>query len=97
MRAKSPLLICFPLLAVGSVVLGPITFEEIAGRAGVDFKANSSPTPSKHQPETLVGGVAMLDYDGDGYLDIYFVNGAGMPSLVKRGPSIRTGSSVTTT
>ncbi|HUE20573.1 MAG TPA: CRTAC1 family protein [Bryobacteraceae bacterium] len=80
------LLICFQLSALGSVVLGPITFEEIAGTAGVRFKSNSSPTPLKHQPETLVGGVAAFDYDGDGYLDIYFVNGAGMPSLVKQGP-----------
>lgn len=83
------LLICFQLSALGSAVLGPITFEEIAGRAGVHFKSNSSPTPLRHQPETMVGGVALFDYDGDGYLDIYFVNGAGMPSLVKQGPQYK--------
>ena len=78
--------VCFPFLALGSAILGPITFEEIAGRAGVHFTTNSSPTPLRHQPETMPGGVALFDYDGDGYLDIYFVNGAEMPSLVKRGP-----------
>ena len=36
-----------------------------------------------------LAGVALLDYDGDGYLDIYFVNGAGMPSLVKQGPQYK--------
>ena len=81
--------LCIPLLALGSAVLGPITFEEIAGRAGVHFTTNSSPTPLRHQPETMPGGVALFDYDGDGYLDIYFVNGAEMPSLVKRGPQYR--------
>jgi hypothetical protein len=75
--------------AMGSAVLGPITFEEIAGRAGVHFKTDSSPTASRRQPETMPGGVALFDYDGDGYLDIYFVNGAEMPSLVKRGPQYR--------
>ena len=75
--------------ALGSPVLGPITFEEIAGRAGVHFTTDSSPTPLRHQPETMPGGVALFDYDGDGYLDIYFVNGAEMPSLVKRTPQYR--------
>ena len=79
-------LLLAPLVAllVGAAV-APIKFEDIAGRAGVRFVADSSPTPYKHQPEALVAGVALLDYDGDGYLDIYFVNGAGMPSLVKDG------------
>jgi signal transduction histidine kinase len=66
---------------------GPIVFEEIAGRAGIDFQSNSSPTPNKNQPETMVAGVALLDYDRDGYLDIYFVNGAAIPSLNKEGPA----------
>jgi len=76
-------------LLAASPALGPITFEEIAERAGVHFVADSSPTPLKHQPETMLGGVAVFDYDGDGYLDIYFVNGAGMPSLIKEGPQFK--------
>ena len=72
---------------MASAVIGPITFVDIAERAGVRFVADSSPTPNKHQPEALVAGVALFDYDGDGYLDIYFVNGAGMPSLIKQGPN----------
>jgi hypothetical protein len=81
------LLFCAPLLALaGSVALGPIIFEDIADRAGIHFVANNCPTPLKHQPEPMVAGVALFDYDGDGYLDIFFVNGADMPSLVKTGP-----------
>jgi hypothetical protein len=64
---------------------GPIVFEDIAERAGVRFIADSSPTPNKHQPEAMLAGVALLDYDGDGYLDIFFANGASIPSLVKDG------------
>ena len=76
-------------LLAASRPLGPITFEEISERAGVRFISNSSPTPLKHQPELLVAGVAVFDYDGDGYPDIYFVNGAGMPSLLKEGPEYK--------
>ncbi len=70
-------------------VRGPIVFEDIRQRAGIDFVSDGSPTPFKHQPEAMLAGVAVLDYDGDGYLDIFFVNGAGMPSLVKEGPQFK--------
>src|SRR6185436_3255542 len=43
-------------------------------------------TPRKHQPETMVAGVALFDYDNDGWLDIYAGNGARMTSLEKTGP-----------
>jgi enediyne biosynthesis protein E4 len=64
----------------------PILFENIAERAGVHFIMENCPTPEKHQPETMPAGVALFDYDGNGLLDIYLVNGAEMPSLAKTGP-----------
>jgi hypothetical protein len=67
----------------------PIVFDEIAKQAGVSFVLNNSVSPNKNQPESVVGGVALLDYDGDGYLDIYFVNGAAIPSLQKEGPQYK--------
>jgi hypothetical protein len=42
---------------------------------GIDFTLQNSPTPQKHLIETMPGGVALLDYDNDGLLDIFFVNG----------------------
>lgn len=65
----------------------PIKFEDIAAQAGVHFITQNSPTPNKNQIETMVSGVALLDYDGDGYLDIYLVNGAAIPSLQKESPA----------
>ncbi|MGB7761091.1 MAG: CRTAC1 family protein [Bryobacteraceae bacterium] len=73
------------VLAAGAAV-GPIAFEEIAERAGVHFVSRNSASAAKEQPESMVAGVALFDYDGDGLLDIYFVNGATMPGLVKDGP-----------
>ncbi len=68
---------------------GSITFEEIAERAGVHFTSNNSATAAKQQPQGLIAGVAVFDYDGDGYPDLYFVNGASLPSLAKNGPQFR--------
>jgi hypothetical protein len=89
MRRWIPWLCAPALLLAAGAALGPITFEEIADRAGVHFVADSSPTPMKHQPETMLAGVALFDYDGDGYLDIYFANGADISSLVKTGPEYK--------
>jgi enediyne biosynthesis protein E4 len=58
-------------------------FEDIAETARLNFRLQNSPTPYKHQIETMTGGVAVLDYDRDGFIDIYFVNGARSPSLEK--------------
>jgi len=47
---------------------------------GIDFTLQNSPTPQKHLIETMPGGVALLDYNNDGLLDIFFVNGGRITS-----------------
>src|SRR5579863_5155136 len=74
------------LTAVPATGPGPIVFEEIAQRSGLTFVSDSSPTPNKKQPETMVAGVALRDYDNDGDLDVLVVNGAAIPSLQKESP-----------
>ena len=76
---------------------GADSFRGHRAEAGVHFVTHNFPTPNKNQPETMVAGIALFDYDNDGYLDIYFVNGAAIPSLKKNRPSTGTGSSTTTT
>jgi len=51
-------------------------FTEITRAAGINFLHRASPTPKKYLPETMGSGVALLDYDNDGRLDIFLVNGA---------------------
>jgi hypothetical protein len=72
--------------AVPSVTFDPVVFEEVAAARGLHFVTNPGRTPRKHQPETMVSGVALFDYDNDGWLDVYVVNGARMTSLEKSGP-----------
>src|SRR5213082_916693 len=64
-----------------------IRFEDITAGSGIDFVTDSSPTPNKNQPETMVSGVGLIDYDNDGYPDIFFINGAAIPSLKKDSPN----------
>lgn len=51
----------------------PVQFVDISEKAGITFKHVSSPE-KKYIVESMSGGVALLDYDNDDYLDIYLVN-----------------------
>src|SRR5882762_4107991 len=62
---------------------GPIHFENRAAKSGVKFVLENSPTPRKHLVETIPGGLAVFDYNADGRPDIFFTNGAALPSLEK--------------
>jgi hypothetical protein len=80
--------LCFALLASSAVAqptYDPVVFAELK-TAGVRFVTEPCRTQHKHQPETMVSGIALFDYDNDGWLDIYVVNGATMPGLDKTDP-----------
>src|SRR5215467_4101959 len=88
------------ILAIGAIVTLVVTigvavqadhtvsirFEDVTTRSGIDFVTDSSPTPNKNQPETMVSGIGLIDYDNDGYPDIFIINGAAIPSLKKESP-----------
>jgi enediyne biosynthesis protein E4 len=62
----------------------PIVFD-LMRNTGIDFVVEPSRTDRRHQPETMISGVAIFDYDNDGLMDIYLVNGATMTGLEKTG------------
>jgi hypothetical protein len=60
-------------------------FRDVAQSAGVRFRNCASHTSQKYLPETMCGGVAMFDYDNDGWLDLFFVNGAALQDPMRPG------------
>lgn len=71
-----------PITAGGFVKTGPIVFENIAEQAGLTAWQHKSGTPEKPLIlEAMSGGVCLLDYDNDGWLDIFLVNGSTLDAL----------------
>jgi hypothetical protein len=58
---------------------GPITFTDVTAQAGIHFKHNSGAFGDKYLPETMGSGVCIIDYDNDGWQDIFFVNSTNWP------------------
>jgi hypothetical protein len=64
-----------------------IVFENTIKASKIDFVLKNSVSPQRYSIETMTGGVAVFDYNNDGLLDIFFTNGAEIPSLKKSNSS----------
>ncbi len=64
----------------------PIQFRDVTSRSGVTFRHTDGSSGRRYIVETVTAGMATFDYDGDGLIDIYFVNGAPLPGSAERGP-----------
>ena len=53
----------------------PVIFSNVTAQAGINFKHENGASREKYLPETMGSGVVVLDYDNDGWPDIFFVNG----------------------
>ena len=60
-------------------------FVDVTDATGIEFRNASSATSQKYLMEAMVGGVATLDFDQDGLLDLYFVNGAELADPMPEG------------
>jgi hypothetical protein len=66
------------VVLAGTQVTPPpdIQFVDVTAKAGIDFVHKSAASPEKRMVETFGSGVAWIDYDNDGFPDLFFVNGA---------------------
>jgi len=71
-----------PITAGGFVDGAPIVFLDVTKQAGLDIFHHRSGTPEKTTILEAPGsGVALIDYDNDGWLDIYLLNGSTVPAM----------------
>jgi hypothetical protein len=70
------------LLAIASLFSSPPDlrpqFTDVASAAGLTFKHENGASPEKHLFETFGSGVAFIDFDNDGFPDLFFANGADL-------------------
>ena len=72
--------------ALAPTTKGPIQFQNAAPACGLDFVLRNDAKGRKYQVETVLGGLGVIDFDHDGWPDLYCVNGASLPSLEKSDP-----------
>src|SRR5262245_29428996 len=62
-----------------------VEFVDVTADAGIIFKHVNASSGEKYYVETIGAGCAFLDFDGDGFLDLYLVNGAVLPGFKAQG------------
>ncbi len=67
--------------------LGPIVLHDVTGQTGITFCHTDGSSGRRYILETVASGLATFDYDGDGLIDIYFVNGAPLPGAEDQPPA----------
>jgi hypothetical protein len=70
----------------GSLV-SPTAFRDVAAASSFSYTSNNDFTGRKYFPQPMCGGIALVDYDGDGKIDIFLTNGAKLPELTRPDPS----------
>jgi enediyne biosynthesis protein E4 len=63
----------------------PVKYTDATASSGLRFRHRNSATATKYLIETMAGGVALFDYDGDGWLDVFFTNGARLAEAQRDG------------
>lgn len=74
----------FAQTQASSSISFPVTFRDITQKSGIRFIHNNAAFGKKYLPETMGPGVAFIDYDNDGWQDIFIVNGMDWPGHTQK-------------
>ena len=66
-----------------------VYFRDVAAAAGLDFVHVNGASPRKYLPEIMGAGGSVLDYDGDGWMDLYLVQSGHLPGSDVEVPACR--------
>jgi len=83
-RAISAAAVCWLLASDASIGQrqtgdsGPVRFTEVTRQAGIDFRHVNGASADKHLVETMGSGGLFFDYDNDGWLDVFLVDGGSL-------------------
>ena len=61
--------------------LPPVSFADVTQAAGIDFHLTCGGPEKRYIIESMCGGIAVFDYDNDGWMDIFLVNGSTLEGL----------------
>lgn len=83
-------LLVFILVSAGSAAVAGVVqqgeavrFSDITAKSKIGFRHENGASSEKHLPETMSGGVVLFDFDNDGWLDLFFVNGGSFADRTK--------------
>jgi hypothetical protein len=95
--SRRDLLKCFGSLGIGltaasslartfSPSANPVNFVDVASSSGITFRHDNAASPEKYLIETMGAGCGWIDYDQNGLLDLYLVNGAATQTYTPKSP-----------
>src|SRR5216110_718348 len=81
------LFLCRTLIVSAQTTKPNVIFEEVpASKSGITWIHNNAHSPDRYLPETVGAGCAFLDYDNDGWMDIYLVNSGPSDFFTPKAP-----------
>jgi hypothetical protein len=86
MRIARPLVALFFIAAAAGGARADDIFADVAGDRGIAFVNVNGASGKKYLVETMLGGAAWIDHDGDGFLDLFLVQGHRHPERALDGP-----------